>query len=87
MLYRIFTEHKNYADILTIITQHFDGFTLIPATGLWQFEEEKSLIIEIEAEDNVLILDNVLKIIEAIKFLNTQESVLLQQIKTEATFV
>jgi len=47
MLYRLFTENKNYEQIKKLIRDYFDGATIIKADGIWQGKPEHSLIIEI----------------------------------------
>lgn len=51
MLYRLFTEDKNRAEVEKIASKHFQGFTMISALGYWQRNPESSLIIEIVTEN------------------------------------
>ena len=79
MLYRIYTENKNQQAIEKIVSKAFEGFTIFKAKGFWRLQEEKSLIIEIEAPG--IGRDAVNKIAKKIKESNKQESVLVQEIK------
>ncbi|GAH48210.1 unnamed protein product [marine sediment metagenome] len=54
MLYRLFTENKNYDQIKKLVCNYFKGFTIIKAEGVWQGESKHSLIIEI-IDDGVLL--------------------------------
>jgi len=47
-LYRVYTENKNYPDILDYLDKQFpDGYTVLHADGAWQGQREKSLVVEI----------------------------------------
>ena len=86
MLYRIITEHKNFADIVTVLMQHFDGFTTYRAQGVWKNTIEPALIIEIDdvTDGETVVFTKVHYIIDAIKEMNNQECVLLQQIPSNS---
>lgn len=78
MLYRLFTEDINRADIEELTANEFDGFTVYKATGYWQGTPEQSLIVEIVADTDKL--DKVKRLAEAIKVNNHQQAVLVETI-------
>jgi len=82
MLYRLITEDKNRQNIIDIIKRHFDGFTLISATGCWQGTVEHSLIIEICYDVQSYQIEPKINVVaREIKELNNQQSVLIQKIE------
>ena len=84
MLYRIYTENKNFDDVIRIAGCYFDGFTVLTGKGFWQGESEDSLILEVIGEN----LDRKVKeLAEDIKVLNQQDCVLIQKVKNQAEFV
>ena len=90
MLYRIFTENKNYDQIKELICQHFDGCTLIKAKGVWQGKSEHSLIIEIDYIKPANVIDVDIKIDQlcyAIKKLNQQNKILVQRIESNSKLI
>mgnify|MGYP001571364098 CR=1 FL=1 len=92
MLYRIFTEKTN-VDLNPTINKYFDGYTIINAQGYWKGISEHSVIIEIVApiDSDLLQLDEMDKKITLlaidIKYVNKQESVLIQTIEEGHLFV
>jgi len=83
-LYRILTENKNQEKIAEIISQYFDGFTLIEATGYYKGKQEKSLVIEIDIggtkySARAAARSKIADICTDIRNLNQQECVLLQK--------
>jgi hypothetical protein len=74
VLYRIFTERKRTARIKAAAARLFPAFTLLPAHGCWQGQPERSLILEIETDDE----SKVLALAQHIKALNRQQAVLVQ---------
>ncbi len=85
MLYRIYTENKNQKTIEKIITNYFDGFTIIKGQGFWKGQKENSLIIEIEVQvDEVEKVD---QIAEDIKHANNQQAVIIQKINSDSWLV
>lgn len=98
MLYRLFTENKNYDQIKKLVGDLFDGFTIIKADGVWQGKSEHSLIIEIDnprmntnftnIEDALLDVDfRINQLCYAIKKLNQQDKILVQRIESESKLV
>jgi hypothetical protein len=49
MLYQIMTEDTGRDNITAILDAHFQGYTIVKATGRWEGIPEPSLVIEIEA--------------------------------------
>lgn len=86
MLIRIFTENKNYQDVVNLVEKYFDGATIIKADGLWQGSIEHSLIIEIDSPivDEIVNESRFGKLIFDIKRLNKQDKVLVQHVEYES---
>lgn len=83
-MYRILTEDKNRSSIYELLDAcGFDGCTIVPATGFWKGQQEQSIAIEIETDD----ITRIREFADDIKFVNKQESVLIQHIVTDAEFV
>ena len=80
MLYRIFTENKKPRQVEQLVSQVFDGFTLVKTCGFWKGKPERGLLIEIDAVGDEK-RDAVFKLAEALGALNDQESVMVQTIK------
>lgn len=76
-LYRIHTEYNE--NIGDIVSQYFDGFTLVSAMGYYKGEKEHSIIIEIMGEDNIHSL--VSDVSEIIRWSNKQKEVLFYAIQ------
>jgi len=77
--FRIYTEDTNREKIEEIISKHFEGFTIFKTDGYWRLQKEKSLIIEILGESDIVAKINSLA--REIKEMNNQEAVLVQKIK------
>lgn len=80
-LYRIYTEDVNRAWIVAYVGAAFQSFTLIPASGVWQYIIEQSLIIEIigTAEDAIAVRGTA----QGIKAHNKQDAVLITKSNIE----
>lgn len=76
MLYRVLTENKNKRDILALASGYFQGFTVLEGRGFWQGQQEKSLILEVETNDE----RSVKRLANDIKIFNSQEAVLVEVI-------
>ena len=83
MLYRILTQDVNRDGIVGYIGTYFDSYTVIPAIGFWHGFEEKSLIIEIDTDNRIIVE----RIALWIKQTNKQEAVLVQCIDTKSKLV
>ena len=86
MLYRILTEDKNKALVMEIVSEFFDGYTVLSAVGVWNRQVEASMIIEIDS-NGLHDGKSVEEIARRIKALNKQEAVLIQRIKSRALLV
>jgi len=71
--YRIYTERK--PNVGEIVSQYFDGFTLIPTEGYWKGKREESVIVEVIASGPMR--QKVREMAETLKEINGQESVLV----------
>jgi hypothetical protein len=82
-MYRIVTERKNVDSIKQALCGYGLDYTLLKGEGSWHGQVENSLIIE---------LDNISKDVaqtaaQAIKRINSQETVLLQEIAVSSQFI
>lgn len=82
-MYRILTENKNTEATVKLVSEHFRNFTVIHAQGYWQGKAEDTLIIEVAGITQVPAV----RLAQAIRKLNDQQTVLVQYIKTYETFV
>lgn len=83
MLYRILTEDKNRKQVLKLVEEKCESATVIEAKGLWRGTWENSLIIEIDDE----YFKYIETLAEAIKELNKQDAVLIQEIACESYLI
>lgn len=86
MLYRLFTENKNYEQVKKLVCKYFDGATIIKAEGIWQGESEHSLIIEI-CWGVITSKNEIDQLCYAIKKLNQQDKILVQRIESDSKLV
>lgn len=85
MLYRLFTENKNYQDIRVYLDEYFpNGYTLNAVWGFWHGHREKSLIIEIDIPKNDSKIEH---LCYAIKKLNQQDKILVQRIESDSKLI
>lgn len=80
MLYRIFTEDKNRLDVQMIVSDKFDGFTMLYGEGFYKGKPEPTLVIEIDTLNEKEEYYKVIDIANQIRQINQQESVLVQEI-------
>ena len=85
MFYRIITEDKNRVRIESWVGVFFDGFTVYPAQGYWKGKRENSLIIEIDVSPDDP--KRVSMLAYALKYINHQEAVLVQEIPCTKTLI
>lgn len=83
---RILTENKNETQILEMVKQEFESFTILRGIGVWKGKLEESLIIEIEDISREQAY-RVSKLLDNIKKFNNQEKILLQFIDSYPTLV
>ena len=83
----IYTEDKNRSQIEAMLSEQFDGFTLLFGQGFWrglrEVYRENSLIVVLLTND----ARKVKGVAEEIKKLNNQESVLVASWKTEMEMI
>ena len=73
--YRLYTEDKGIDSLASLVSEHFDGFTIVKSLGYWKGQPEESLIIEIIGDESD---EKTIKYIaKRIKKLNAQEAVYL----------
>jgi len=86
-LFRIFTESREDFDKVTVETvgRAFQGYTVYHSDGIWQGHAEKSLVVEILANDEDFI--KIKDIAREIKSLNFQQAVLIQRIANHSELV
>jgi len=87
-LYRICTEYRSASitRIKGLVGEHgFKGATFLQGVGLWEGNEEDSLIIEIVARDSQAV--SIGSLAAAIKKINHQEAVLIQSVPITSLLV
>lgn len=82
-LFRILTEAKNDEKTRNLVALYFDGFTAIPGVGFWHGQAESTVVFEFYTLDSVRVYE----LAKAIKVLNEQESVLVEEIDCKGDFV
>ena len=90
MLYRIITEDcGNTPAVLAIVNKHLDCYTYSGAVGSWKGRPEPSLVIEVDdlGEDIDSTFSKVYNTAHAIKTLNKQDSVLVQEILSNSKLI
>ena len=90
MVYRIYTENKNKADVVKLVSEQFEGFTVIEAEGYWRGQPEASLIIEIVGATPRLAneQDSIISALaQRIRDHNKQETVLVTRTAEEHWFI
>lgn len=76
VLYRIYTEDKQYTRTLESVRSYFEGFSIIrEVAGNWKGNSEESIIIEIVSDEAHESL--VLQCAEQVKNVNAQQEVLV----------
>jgi hypothetical protein len=83
MLYQIMTEDTGRDNITAILDAHFQGYTIVKATGRWEGIPEPSLVIEIETDDAA----GVHQCAELIREANHQQAVLVEAIPSNSELV
>lgn len=82
-LFRICTEAKQLEQLRTLVGCYFDGFTQLRGVGMWKGQGEPTVIFEIYTLEG----DRVYELARAIKILNLQETVLVQELDCRGDFV
>ena len=63
MLFRLYIGSNNETHKLeakkavSIVASKFEGLTVIPSTGYWKGQPEKSMVIEVETQDKAKVLE------------------------------
>ena len=85
--YRLYTEDINRdTEIIPILDSHFEGYTIIPAFGVWQGIAEKSVVIEYITDNSYSDL-KVRQVCERIKERNNQQAVLYTREEIETVLI
>jgi len=84
MLYRIYTENKSRQTIEQLTNKYFQGYTLLQGTGHYQGKREPSIILEIVGNE---IDRQIEQLARDIKHANNQESILVQKLQNEHSFI
>ena len=87
ILYRLYTEVKNVAEVNKLVNESFDGFTVLTGAGYWKNKLEYSMIIEILAREGEETKVSVLQLALRIKSLNSQEYVYITEMPTKLTVI
>jgi hypothetical protein len=82
-VHRLYTEKKNQAAIVRLIGKEFESFTLQPVTGYYRGKPEQAVVIEIVGAS----VSAVRKIVDKIKKMNGQKSILTFRFRADAETV
>lgn len=82
-MYRILTERKNVDSIKRVLCGYCLDYTLLEGQGSWHGQREESLIIELDSASE----DIAERAAQAIKNINNQEKVLLQEIAVRSQLI
>jgi hypothetical protein len=81
-VYRMYTEDVNRNRIISVLNNHFDGYTIIPTIGAWRGQLEDSLLIEVFNTTKDVVLDAATEIARV----NNQEAVAVFTVQAEVYF-
>ena len=81
-LYRLYTEYR--ANLDTLASAHFKGFTVFEGAGYWSGLAERAAVVEILTDDSAEQRALVYTLAEDIRAVNTQTTVIVteQQVDT-----
>ena len=82
-LYRVYTENKQYEDVVKLADSYFPSFTVYKAEGTFQGQREHALIIEI-IDASASIIEMVNGFAWDLKKLTNQDTVLVTYQEIEA---
>jgi len=87
--FKIYTENKNTRELIELVKSELEAATIYFATGIWQGATEESMVIEyITSEVDAEIMKRRLrKLMEKIKIMNRQETVMLTVENVQVEFV
>lgn len=80
-LYRLFTQDS--PNLPELVSRLFPGFSILSSLGYWKGVSESSVCIEILTDD----ADSISILATDIKVANQQESILVQRLAIEGSFV
>lgn len=80
---RIYTEAKNQREIVRLIGEKFESFTLQPTTGYYRGRPENSIVIEIVGANERQIR----QVAKGIQRMNGQKSVLVIRVQGKANTI
>jgi len=82
--YRLYTERKD--NLKQLVSKYFQGFTVILAEGYWEGIGEPSAIIELVIEGTLTQVIHIEAVIQDIKIVNEQQSVMVTREPVEVEF-
>lgn len=71
---------------IKIISGHFEGFTMYEVIGYWKGSKEKTLKVEIVAENNAGDIA-IIKMIKELKESLKQDAIMLEKIESNTIFI
>lgn len=75
-MYSLYTQDVNRPTIEALTAKHFEGFTILPASGYYHGQPEKTVVIQI-ADLNPDVYYQVRQLAHEIKDYNKQEAILV----------
>lgn len=86
--YRIYTEHKNYEELVKLVQSRLTSATIFPGlTGIWEGTSESALVIEYIGGATEKDVKQVYGLARAIKEYNSQEEVLVTKELVETRII
>lgn len=86
--YRIYTEHKNFEELVKLVQLRLTSATLFPAlTGVWNGDIESVLVIEYLGRATEKDVKQVYGLARAIKEANGQEAILVTKELVETRII
>jgi hypothetical protein len=79
-IYRIYTEAKNKREIVRLIGETFESFSLQPTIGYYRGRPENSIVIEIVGAKG----QQIMQVAQRIQRMNGQKSVLIIRLQGKA---
>ena len=86
-IYRIYTEDKNYDEILNETDAMFQWFSVTRMSARWPGAVEAGLVIELMLDDSVENGHKVRALAHSIHLLNNQEDSLIAKLDSDITIV
>ena len=79
--YRIFTQYKNFSDVIKLVKESFDEANISLPLGIYHGKTECSCIIEVLSSRSLRV--EVVWFADKIKEMNQQESIIITQHEVE----